>query len=62
MTRLKRIPVSAVPVVAVLVGFVAALAGLYLVADLVHPGAGAGVTLLVGGIVAIVAGLVVDLD
>ena len=62
MTRLKRIPASALLVFAVLVGFVCALAGLYLLAELVHDGAGAGVTLLVGGVLLVVAGLVVDLD
>lgn len=61
MTRVKRIPIEALLVLAVLVGFGCALAGLYLLAELVHPGAGAGVTLLVGGVVAIVGGLVVDL-
>ena len=62
MTRLKRIPVSTFLVLAVLVGFACALAGLFLLAELVRAGAGAGVTLLVGGVVLVVVGLVVDVD
>ena len=62
MTRLKRVPVSTVLVLAVLVGFACALGGLFLLADLVHDGAGAGVTLLVGGAVLAVGALVVDVD
>lgn len=62
MTRLKRIPPSALLVLAVLVGFACALAGLFLLAELVHDGAGAGVALLVGGGTLVAGGLVVDLD
>lgn len=53
MTRLKRLPVTVVPALAVLVGFGLAVAGLYLLAGL-------AVTLLAAGVVLIVAGLVVD--
>lgn len=62
MTRLKRIPVTVVPVLAVLAGFVCAIAGLYLLAELVLSGSGAGVALLAGGVALVVSGLVVDVD
>jgi hypothetical protein len=54
MTRLKRLPVAAVPAVAVLVGFGCAVVGLFLLAGL-------AVTLLAAGVVLVVGGLVVDL-
>ena len=54
MTRLRRIPASLLVVVAVLAGFTAALAGLYLLAGL-------AVTLLVGGCAVVAAGLLVDI-
>lgn len=63
ITRLKRltaavvarlrVPVTVLPVVAVLAGFGCAVAGLYLLAGL-------AVALLVAGVVVLVAGLVVD--
>lgn len=53
MTRLKRLPVTVVPAMAVLTGFGLAVAGLYLLAGL-------AVTLLVAGVALVAAGLVVD--
>lgn len=60
MDRLKRIPVSAALLAAVLVGFLCAIHGLYLLVELVWQGAGAGVTLLVGGVVVMAVALVAD--
>lgn len=55
MTRLKRLPVSLLPALAVLAGFGLAVAGLYMLTSF-------AVTLLVAGVVLVVAGLVVDVD
>lgn len=53
MSHFKRIPVAFLPVLLVLVGFAAALSGVYLLAGL-------PVTLLVGGVAAVIVGLFVD--
>lgn len=53
MTRLKRLPVAVLPVLAMLLGFGCAVAGLYLLAGL-------AVTLLVSGVVIVAGALVVD--
>lgn len=55
MTRLKRLPVSLLPALAVLVGFGLAVAGLYMLTSL-------AVTMLVSGVAIAAAGLVVDVD
>ena len=53
MTRFKRLPVALLPVLVTLAGFGCAVAGLYLLAGL-------ATTLLVGGVVLVAAGLLVD--
>lgn len=53
VSHFKRIPVAFLPVLLVLVGFAAALSGVYLLAGL-------PVTLLVGGVAAVIVGLFVD--
>lgn len=54
MTRLKRLPLNFLPVLAVLAGFCLAVAGLYLLAGL-------AVTLVASGVTLVAAGLVIDL-
>lgn len=53
MTRLRRLPPILLPVLAVLIGFGVAMAGLYLLAGL-------AVTLLAGGALLAAGGLLVD--
>ena len=54
MTRLRHLPPALLSATAVLLGFAAAVAGLYLLAGL-------AVTLLVGGCVVAAVGLLVDI-
>lgn len=53
MSHFKRIPITLLPLVLVLLGVAAVLAGAYLLTGL-------AVTLVVGGTLAVAAGLLVD--
>lgn len=55
MSHIKHIPAALLPLALVLLGVVSALAGVYLLAGL-------AVTLIVGGTLAVAAGLLVDVD
>lgn len=55
MTRLKQIPVTVLSALLVLAGYVAIVAGVHLLW-------GAPVALIVGGVIATAAGLLVDVD
>ena len=63
MTRLRRLPPALLPVLAVLLGFVAAMVGLYLLVTYLSgaPVAGLAASLLAGGVVLAVGGLLVDI-
>jgi hypothetical protein len=55
MSHFKRVPVSLLPILLVVGGVAAALTGSYLLCGL-------AATLLVGGVAAVAAGLLVDVD